>query len=548
MKTSLIKIAPLFLGMTMLLGWACTEIYDFERFSGMIAYDPEVDAPLVRGSLTAEDLFATWDSLMENNGDTVILAFREDSLFSYYAVDFSGIPPQDTSEFNLRSAYTYPVMPADSLVVDSTENYIINLNNDMRIDSIYSNDGFLLIQVNSSFKHAGTLDIYSPDVYLEGQPFHRKIQISGTDGLFSMDTLFPLNNATIYVNNSIPGQPYIRNFYHLVLQNNPGQGIQAGDRVQIHFSLTEFDKYDVAFGYAGNKVNTKDTVFSTGLEAINGLSGTFSVSDPRINFNYTNSFGFPVGLDLSVMGYFSDGHTVFLDPSMQVSEASDNYLFPRAEGSLQYNRTNIPNIGDLLTFPVPDSLAIGGEASANPGVTDARNFILKNSSVLVNLEIKIPLAFEADLQLRDTFKIAAVQKPEQVDFIEYAKLHYRIRNEFPVNLDPYLILYDSIADVNRDTLLLAESLSDPFIKAAPVDANGVTITSEVEDYTGTIELNEELMDHFFNDTNKLIIVGGFSSYQTGNVVILTTYRFDFRCNLEAKIHYVTNTNNNPSDE
>jgi hypothetical protein len=141
-----------------------------------------------------------------------------------------------------------------------------------------------------------------------------------------------------------------------------------------------------------------------------------------------------------------------------------------------------------------------------------------------------------------------VQKPEQVDFIEYAKLHYRIRNEFPVNLDPYLILYDSIADVNRDTLLLAESLSDPFIKAAPVDANGVTITSEVEDYTGTIELNEELMDHFFNDTNKLIIVGGFSSYQTGNVVILTTYRFDFRCNLEAKIHYVTNTNNNPSDE
>jgi hypothetical protein len=81
-----------------------------------------------------------------------------------------------------------------------------------------------------------------------------------------------------------------------------------------------------------------------------------------------------------------------------------------------------------------------------------------------------------------------------------------------------------------------------------VDANGVTVPSEVEDFTGTIELDEALMDHFFHDTNKLIIVGGFSSYQTGDVVILTTYRFDFRCNLEAKIHYVTNMNNKTNDK
>jgi len=181
-------------------------------------------------------------------------------------------------------------------------------------------------------------------------------------------------------------------------------------------------------------------------------------------------------------------------------------------------------------------------------VTDARNFVLKNSDILIGLELKIPLAFSANLQLRDTFKIAAMEKPEQVDFIEYAKLHYHIRNEFPVNLDPYLILYDSIADVNRDTLLLAESVLDPFIKAAPVDENGVTITSQVEDYFGTVELDKELMDHFFHDTNKLIIVGGFSSWQTGDVVILTTYRFDFRCNLEAKIHFSTDISNNTSNE
>jgi len=548
MKTAPIRTATLFLGMTMLLGWACTEIYDFERFSGMISYDPEVDAPLVRGSLTAEDLFAAWDSLMENNGDTVVLVFREDSLFHINAEDFSGIPPQDTSEFNLLAPYTSPVMLTDSLAIDSTENYVLTLDNNMRADSVYINEGFLLIHVNSSFRHAGTLDIYCPDVYMEGRPFHRKIQISSTDGMFAKDTLFPLNNATVYVNNSIPGQPYIRNIYHLVLLNNPGQGIGADDRVRINYSIVELDQYEVMFGFAGNKVYEEDTVFSTGLEAIEGLSGIFSVIDPRISFNYASTFGFPVGLDLYIQGYFRDGKIVNLNPPLQVMDGSDNYLQPLTEGSLQYDRTNIPNIGELLTFPVADSLSIVGDANANPGVTDAHNFVLKNSDILIGLELKIPLAFSANLQLRDTFKIAAMEKPEQVDFIEYAKLHYHIRNEFPVNLDPYLILYDSIADVNRDTLLLAESVLDPFIKAAPVDENGVTITSQVEDYFGTVELDKELMDHFFHDTNKLIIVGGFSSWQTGDVVILTTYRFDFRCNLEAKIHFETDISNNTSNE
>jgi hypothetical protein len=548
MKTPFIKIAPLFLSLTMLLGWACTEMYDFDRLSGMMMYDPEVDGPLVWGSLTAEDLFAGRDSLMENNGDTVVLAFREDSLFYFNAKDLNNVPPQDTQQFNLipSNAITAADMP-DSIYIDSTDIYGFTLENNMRIDSLFINEGFIMIEVSSSFKHAGDLTIHCPEIYIDGQVFQKTIPISSTDGMFYRKVLYPLTNAKIYPNNSVPGEPFIQNIYHLVLHRNPGQGIQTEDRVLINYSILELDKFEDIFGYAGDAVHSEDTVFSTGLEAIEGLTGTFSVIDPRINFTYDNSFGVPIGLDLYVLGHFKDGNTVTLDPPMQVMQASDNYLLPHVEGSLHYNRTNIPNIDELLTFPVPDSFTVGGDANANPGVTDAQNFILRNSSVLVGLDLKIPLAFSADLQLRDTFTIA-IEKPDEADFIEYAKLHYRIRNEFPVNIDPYLILYDSIADVNRDTLWLAESLSDPFIKAAPVDANGVTVPSEVEDYTGTIELDEALMDHFFHDTNKLIIVGGFSSYQTGDVVILTTYRFDFRCNLEAKIHYVTNMNNKTNDK
>jgi hypothetical protein len=353
MKTPPIRTATLLLGITMLLGWACTEIYDFERFSGMISYDPEVDAPLVRGSLTAEDLFAAWDSLMENNGDTVVLVFREDSLFHINAEDFSGIPPQDTSEFNLLSPYISPVMLTDSLAIDSTENYALTLDNNMRADSVYINEGFLFIHVNSSFRHAGTLDILCPDVYMEGRPFHRKIRISSTDGMFAMDTLFPLNNATVYVDNSIPGQPFIKNNYHLVLLNNPGQGIGADDRVRINYSIVELDQYEVMFGFAGNEVYEEDTVFSTGLEAIKGLSGTFTVIDPRIRFNYASTFGFPVGLDLYIQGYFRDGKTVNLNPPLRVMDGSENYLLPLTEGRCNTTAQTYPTSVNCLLFQLP---------------------------------------------------------------------------------------------------------------------------------------------------------------------------------------------------
>src|SRR4030066_1530313 len=178
MKTSPIKNKLLFFGLMLYLILACTEKYDFDKRSGMIEYDPKVDAPIVWGSLTAEDLFSNWDTLMENKGDTVVLVFRDDSLFYLDVSNFSSVPPQDTSDFDLVSAYTYPVLLDDSLVIDSTDTYSFTLEENMRIDSVFINDGFLMIEVSSSFRHAGTLTIDCPDVYVEEQPFRKIIPIS----------------------------------------------------------------------------------------------------------------------------------------------------------------------------------------------------------------------------------------------------------------------------------------------------------------------------------------------------------------------------------
>ncbi len=547
MKTYWMKKTGLLFVTVLYLALACTDQYDFEKLSGVMVYDPKIDAPLVWGSLTAGDMLAQWDSLMDNRGDTVVLVFRADSLFYFNVEDFSGVPEQDTSEFNLVSAVPYPVLPYDSLVIDSTDIYTLTLEDNMRIDSLFINDGYLMIEVYSSFRHAGYLTIDYPGVFVNGQVFRKTIQISSTTGDFYDKKYYPLENARIYVDNSVPGEGSIVSNYHLVLTRNPGQGVNIGDRVQINYSFVDLDEFEAIFGYAGNDFYSIDTSLSTGLDAISGISGTFSVTDPRINITYKNSFGLPVGIDLGILGVFGDGHSVLIDPAEQETEASDDYLNPWSEGALHFDRTTIPNIHEFLTFPPPDSLVAEGTARANPGADDARNFVLKNSSIQVGIDIEVPLAFEADLQLRDTFRLN-VEKPEAVDYVEYANLHYRIRNEFPINLNPYIILYDSIADVNIDTVLFAESLAASFIPAAPVDENGATITAQVEEITGVIRMDKELIHNFFMEANKMIMVGSFASYNTENVVILTTYIFDFKVNLEAKIRYQTDLNNNSGDE
>jgi hypothetical protein len=546
MKNIRIKNSRLLWGLLISLLFACNEKYDFETLSGVIEYDPAIDAPLIRSSLTARDFFAEDDSLIRNYGDTVILVLHEDSLFYFDLSEFSGIPPQDTAQYILESEYTFPILPFDSLVIDSMETYVFSFENNMRLDSLFTNDGFIMIEVFSTFKHTGILNITSPNVLIEGQQFQKEIQISSAMGDFYFKNLYPLTNTKILIDNSVPGEGSVRNYFHLVLYRNPGQGVQAGDKVMINFSYVELDQFESIFGFAGNDSYAIDTVILTGLEDLGGVTGTFSVTDPRIRINYSNSFGLPIGIDLAILGYFGEGHTALIDPPPQQIHASDNYLLPDISGSLVYNKQNIPNIEDLLTFPPADSLLFSGEATANEGVSDASNFVLKNSRVNVGLEVEIPLAFKADLQLRDTFKLD-MEDNKAGDYVEYANLHYRIRNEFPVTLDPYLILYDSIAGERIDTIFFTES-DDPFIPAAPVDSKGISMVSQVEETTGIIRLDKTLIDHFFNRANKMIIVGRFSSYQSENVIILNTYKFDFRCNLEAKIHYQTDFNDSESND
>ena len=114
-----------------------------------------------------------------------------------------------------------------------------------------------------------------------------------------------------------------------------------------------------------------------------------------------------------------------------------------------------------------------------------------------------------------------------------------------------MILYDSITGTNLDTLQLNESGDEFFLNAAPVDQYGLTSLEDVREFRGEIILDQNEIDNFFNEANKIIVVASFSSYGAGigindvsspvrSVKIMKDYSLDFRFNIDAEILYIDN--------
>jgi len=311
---------------------------------------------------------------------------------------------------------------------------------------------------------------------------------------------------------------------------------------QVAFNITGLNDFITLFGYAGDYSFNQDTVMDIDLGILDGVSGVFAITNPMIKINYAHSFGLPVAIDIDIKGYFEDGDSVILSPDTEILDASSDYLMPDVEGSVVIDKTAVSNIDDLLVFPPPERIGYDLSVYANPdGDTTATNFVSYDSELLIGLDVEIPLEFRANLQFRDTLKFdLGVDTAEDIDYIEYARLFYIFRNEFPINIDADLILYDSITDTNIDTLQLNETGGSYFLNAAPVDAEGKTIIEEVREFEGLINIEEDMAYKLFNEANKLIIIGTFSSFDPDNVSsvkILKSYKLDFKFGLDAKINY-----------
>jgi hypothetical protein len=210
---------------------------------------------------------------------------------------------------------------------------------------------------------------------------------------------------------------------------------------------------------------------------------------------------------------FIIGMTACIDETIQLNKFSDDFVLQR--------KMAIPLIKASFSF----------EDIAGRGY---------DSLMFIN-EDTVWLYLPFDLELDDTFKVSLDQEDLQVDYLH---LHYKLKNMFPVGLDVYFFLYDSVQGGNIDTIFFNENHEGSFIVPAPKDENGLTITEAVTTDSSFIALDEQLMDRMFNEATHFIIFAKVPA-TTGFIRILKNYRLDLRFGVDAKARYsISNDDSN----
>ncbi|MFW6369866.1 MAG: hypothetical protein ACOC10_01520, partial [Bacteroidota bacterium] len=469
---------------------------------------------------------------------------RKDSLFNFSLDDFGFVPRQRTLSYYVRSATDIPAafMPNEVNIPDA-DTFTFRFDNGMKLDSMILEDSDLQVDVSSTFNHTGFIRITSPNMIApNGQPFARIIQLSSSTGSFTDSKIYPIEDYTmVFGENDTTNIISLQ--FDVLLYRNPGYGISTDDFVKVDFTFLGIENYEAIYGFMGINEQSLDTIIETPFDGLGNLSGDLSVTNPKLNLMYTNSLGIPFGIDMDITGFFKESNAVTLQPGGLEIASPESPENPEVNGVVSFNRTTIPNIDSFLVFPPPTDLDIFVSATSNPdGDITKDNFILKNSALNVDLEIEIPLEFRADMQFTDTLELN-LDEDNVIEEIEYFNLYYSVRNEFPINLDLDLVLYDSSTGTKVDTIHMSKAHDRGIMVAAPVDAYGLSIVDEVLEYQGYVSLTDEQATHLLENSDQVIIVASFSSTKNAqSVKILNTYALEFKIAVDASILIQTDLN------
>lgn len=312
----------------------------------------------------------------------------------------------------------------------------------------------------------------------------------------------------------------------------------------VTFNSTDMVKLDLSFlnpnfeyvkGYFGQQTETiaKDTLDLGIKDIMNHITGSFLVSDPSININYTNSFAIPVQITLNAAGYKKSD-------VVQLGLAPVTLSYPAAPADtvktdvFSVNKTN-SQLPQLISMP-PERIIFSGTALMNPaGNTGSRdNYLFSSSHFIGNLEVVVPLEFRMNnLQFADTVKNfmkdnSTGSSPIKPEDFEFLRVDITADNGFPLGVSLKLVLYDSASKAHVSTIDATDVL-----KPAPVDANG-KVTAPQSTAT-SITISRDFWNSI-NTADKIIFVFSMNTTDSGSkdVKIYSDYKINFKAALVLK--------------
>jgi hypothetical protein len=454
---------------------ACVRKYDPDRLASG-SWDPNLAVPLAFSHFTVYDILDRADSndLVVIDPNTGLLAL----IYTGQAFSFSARDVLELPDFAFAAQYSagefgFPVIPNfnQNLSGGSSESFNYTPDGGGELYTLTLDAGELSIELETDLQHDLDVQLTFPYITIGGLPLVVNLPLVHTGMPTSAASAqIDLTNYLIDFTAGGGTNNTLEYTVEVAISGN-GNPINGSESLDVNVSLNGL-LFNLVTGDFGQRVVGLDG--DSILLAIfqNVSDGYFELNDPRLYLDVTNSFGFPVEVDISDLRTVNtiDGAvyplTGFPNPT--------NVGYPILPGdsvstTLLFNSSNTSNITNVIT-PVPKYLHFAFQGTSNPaGQAENPNFITADSRLRIDARLELPLqGFAYGFMVVDTVEFTF---DEALDEVEWVKIRLNATNGFPVDLHAEILLAD--ADYNIIETLLTDEQA--VLVSGLIDADGRVI-------------------------------------------------------------------------
>ena len=506
---------------------------DFNKTKG-VQWNPNLAVPVGYSEFDVYDILAGQDqnSLVSISSIGELALNYRGELLSVGANQIAQLDNQTASiNLSLANQGLSGVGSFNSSVTQTTNQTItFNLANGVKLNTLALEGGSIDFSIQSDLQHNIVVSVLFPDILINGQPVVRSLSSNysgppphgNSTSIDLTGAQFDLTAGGTASENTLRAQI-------TTTVNGTGNAIIGNENTTVIFGFNNL-QLDHALGYFGQQalINATDSIQ---LKLFDNIpSGFVQLTNPKLRFNITNTFGMPVQLDVSNLKTINANTNATTNLTTNVLSG---VVIPGAANQgdsvivnlTELNTNNTTNMNALVNN-TPKYLSYTANAISNPNGV-APNFVTKNSQLKIDADLELPLeGFAYDFEIRDTMPF---NFSENADMVDYVLFRINATNGFPISF----VSQVQFLDQNYMPIFSIFSSEETILAAAPVNSNGI-VTTPVKKITD-IQLDQNKIG-LLSTAKYAVIVGKAATTQPNTAVkIMDSYKLLLKLGIQVKL-------------
>lgn len=496
-------------------------------------WEPEIAFPLVYTEIGISDLANVNDSntTIVTDPDQFCTLIYNGRAFEISAAQMVTVPNQSFQrQYSLNNNQILTLGNSGQVQVTKTHMVDFSIPQGVEIDTLYCKSGSLNLSFSSDFNVDASVVIQIPSLTKNGIPYSTTLPLDYSGGIPVVNTLStPLTGYRFDFTSGNTSHNKLAITYQITFTGGAA-GVSTGNQISC---ASEFDsvKYSILYGYTGQQSlsNIQDSIEISIFNNSIG-TGSFSIAEPKIRFDISNSLGIPFSARLNQLTALNGNLTSFVvangipDPlpvlSPVVAQAGQVLL---SGFTLDNTNSNVVALIDQQ----PKYFISQSQVTTNPNGR-VINFLTDTSKIAMDVHVELPFYGTAEnFKIKDTVPFSY----NDLDQVEALTIRINLENGFPLESSIQLIFAD-------DSLNALDTL---FSENEVVIASGV-----VDQVTGRVTVpGKKIHDHVFSreriekilSAKYIYVISSATTFNGGNtnVKIYNDYKLKLKIGAIAKM-------------